>query len=629
MAKDPHPDLAVRAERDSAMVSAALHAFAAAAVPALLWDAEVVRRANLIAFMSVELLLAVLSVLAYLAGRHQRPVAFGRLNRTESTGAALNFGALAWLGPDVATASPSKYLLTITLVALTSIAASNSSLLIRRRSAFLRSLTIIGSAHFVAYAVNAEIIFASFTALWCVGLIFYSQVGYNAMRQLSELQQQSAKSARHDDLTGLLNRSAFIDALEARGQQEDSYVLVLLDLDGFKAINDGYGHASGDTVLCTVANRLARILPRGTELGRLGGDEFAALVPIESIDLRVSLERVVEEVGRAVHVDDRDLYVAGSIGWTHLDPHLAAPELMAQADAAMYRSKSSSTIHSTGFNAQMQIDLERSLELRQRFRSAVKEQRIDFMAQPVVRATDRTPVGIELLARWPADDDADINAEEFTLLADETGLAVELDRLALAEARRLLEAWRHDPYLERIVVKVNVSPIHLHNLALARSIRDLIPDGDRARLGLEFVETKLMASNARTHALLRELKSMGVTISIDDFGTGYSSLAYLRTLPISEVKIDRSFVTGLDTDRVNAGLVKAIVDLASTLGLATIAEGVESQEELEALQRLGVGAIQGFLTGKPIPLEQIGEDLRARREATRPLSQVRGLPSAG
>lgn len=217
MAKDPHPDLAVRAERDSAMVSAALHAFAAAAVPALLWDAEVVRRANLIAFMSVELLLAVLSVLAYLAGRHQRPVAFGRLNRTESTGAALNFGALAWLGPDVATASPSKYLLTITLVALTSIAASNSSLLIRRRSAFLRSLTIIGSAHFVAYAVNAEIIFASFTALWCVGLIFYSQVGYNAMRQLSELQQQSAKSARHDDLTGLLNRSAFIDALEARG----------------------------------------------------------------------------------------------------------------------------------------------------------------------------------------------------------------------------------------------------------------------------------------------------------------------------------------------------------------------------------------------------------------------------
>ena len=629
MPKDPHPDLAVRAERDSAMVSAALHAFAAGAVPVLLWDADVVRRANLVAFTCVELLLAVLAVVAYLAGRAQRLVAFRRLNRIESTGAAINFGALAWLGPDVATASPSKYLLTITLVALTSIAASNSSLLIRRRSAFLWSLGIIGTSHFVAYVVKGEAIFASFTALWCVGLAYFSRVGYDAMRQLSELQQQSAQSARHDDLTGLLNRSAFITRLEERGRETTSDVLVLLDLDGFKAINDGYGHASGDAVLCAVAARLERTLPYGTDLGRLGGDEFAALVPLESIDLRVTLERVVEEVGQAVHVDDRDLYVAGSIGWTHLDPELDAPELMAQADAAMYRSKNSSTIHATGFNAQMQIDLERSLELRQRFRNAVKEERIEFLAQPVVRASDHTPIGVELLARWPAADGADISADEFTRLADETGLAVELDRLALTEARRLLEAWRHDPHLERIVVKVNVSPIHLHNLALARSIRDLIPDGDRDRLGLEFVETKLMSSNARTHALLRELKSMGVTISIDDFGTGYSSLAYLRTLPVSEIKIDRSFVTGLDGDRVNAGLVRAIVDLASTLGMTTIAEGVESDAELQALKRLGGGAIQGFLTGKPIPLDSIGEDLRARREATRQLSQVRGAPNAG
>lgn len=629
MPNDPHPDLAIRAERDSAMVSAALHAFAAGAVPALLWDTEVVRRANLVVFTCIELGLAALAVVAYLAGRQHRARAFRLLSQLESTGAAVNFAALAWLGPDVATASPSKYLLTITMVAFTSVAASNSSLLIRRRSAFLRSLTIIGTSHLVAYIIKGEAIFASFTALWCIGLAHFSRVGYDAMRQLSDLQQQSAQSARHDDLTGLLNRSAFIDALEARSADSTSDVLVLLDLDGFKAINDRYGHASGDAVLRAVADRLARVLPDGTDLGRLGGDEFAALVPLESIDLRVTLERVVDEVGRGVDVDTRDLYVAGSIGWTHLDPALTAPELMAQADAAMYRSKNSSTITSTGFSNQMQLDLERSLELRQRFRSAVKEQRIDFLAQPVVRASDQTPIGIELLARWPVDDDADISSEEFTRLADETGLAVELDRLALAEARHLLEAWRHDPYLEQIVVKVNVSPIHLHNLALARSIRDLIPDGDRGRLGLEFVETKLMASNARTHGLLRELRSMGVTISIDDFGTGYSSLAYLRTLPVSEIKIDRSFVANLDTDQVNAGLVKAIVDLATTLGMKTIAEGVESDEELQALRTLGVGAIQGFFTGKPIPLDAIGDDLRVRREATRQLFPLRGAPNGG
>jgi diguanylate cyclase (GGDEF)-like protein len=624
MSNDPHPDLAVRAERDSAMVSAALHTFAAAAVPALLWDAEVVRRANLIVFTSVELLLAVLALLAFVAGRNDHRLLFHRLTRVESIGAALNFGALAWLGPNVASSSPSKYLLTVTLVALTAIAASNSSLLIRRRSSFLSTLAIIGTSHFVAYAVKGEVIFASFTAVWCVALAYFSRIGYDAMRQLSELQRQSALSARHDDLTGLLNRSAFIEALESRKRAAaGSDVLVLLDLDGFKAINDGYGHASGDAVLRAVAGRLERTLPAGTDLGRLGGDEFAALVPLGAIDLRVTLERVLDEVGLAVQVDDRDLYVAGSIGWTHLKSGIDAPELMAEADAAMYQSKASSTVNSTGFNSQMRADLERSLELRQRFRSAVKERRIEFLAQPVVRASDQTPIGIELLARWPGDDHADISPEEFTLLADETGLAVELDRLALTEARRLLEEWRHDPYLESIVVKVNVSPIHLQNLALARSIRDLIPDGDRDRLGLEFVETKLMASNARTHALLRELKTMGVTISIDDFGTGYSSLAYLRTLPVSEIKIDRSFVTGLDTDQVNAGLVKAIVDLASTLGMTTIAEGVESHEELLALQHLGIGAIQGFLTGKPIPLDEVGKSLRARREATRQVAQIR------
>lgn len=624
MSNDPHPDLAVRAERDSAMVSAALHSFAAAAVPALLWDTEVVRRPNLIAFACVELLLAVLALLAYLAGRNNRPAMFKRLSRVESIGAALNFGSLAWLGPDVASSSPSKYLLTITLVSLTSIAASNSSLLIRRRSQFLTTLAIIGTSHFIAYVVKGEVIFASFTALWCLALSHFSRVGFDAMRQLSDLQQRSELSARHDDLTGLLNRSAFIEALEERGRAiSGSDVLMLLDLDGFKAINDGYGHASGDAVLRAVAERLERALPPGTDLGRLGGDEFAALVPLGAIDLRVTLERVLDEVGLAVHVDDRDLYVAGSIGWTQLKPGIDAPELMAEADAAMYRSKASSTINSTGFNSQMRADQERSLELRQRFRNAVKERRIDFLAQPVVRATDQTPIGIELLARWSGDDHADISPEEFTRLADETGLAVELDRLALTEARRLLETWRHDPYLESIVVKVNVSPIHLQNLALARSIRDLIPDGDRDRLGLEFVETKLMATNARTHALLRELKSMGVTISIDDFGTGYSSLAYLRTLPVSEIKIDRSFVTGLDTDKVNAGLVKAVVDLASTLGMETIAEGVESHEELLALQHLGIGAIQGFLTGKPIPLDEVGESLRARREAARQVAQIR------
>lgn len=625
LSHDATVDLAQRAERDSALVSGLLHSFSAIAIPVLLWDADVVRRLNLWLFSSVEIVLALLSFAAYVGARLMSFRLFRWLSVTESTGAALNFGALAWLGADIASTSPSMYLLAIAFVGITSIAAANSSMLIHRRASFLRTLGIVGISYFTAYAIAGEVIFASFTMLWCAAMAVFSRVGFEAMAELVALRRQSEETARHDDMTALLNRAAFVDEIQARCTSDSSHVLVLLDLDGFKAINDGFGHAAGDTVLQTVAERLRETLPTGTELGRLGGDEFGALVPIDRIDLRVTLERVVERVAEAIEVDGRDVYVAGSIGWTSIDATDTPPGLMAEADAAMYASKNSSTDSSTGFNPQMRTELDRSLELRQVFRNALKQRRIEFHGQPIVRASDGFPVAIELLARWPENDAVKITPDEFNQLADETGLAVELDRLALATAQRLLEDWRHDSYLESVTIKVNVSPVHLQNLALARSIRVLIPDGDRHRLGLEFVETKLMALNSRHLNLLRELASMGVTISIDDFGTGYSSLAYLRSLPVSEIKIDRTFTEGVDSDPINQGLVKAIIDLATTLGLTTVAEGVETNEELAMVTSLGVTSIQGFRTSRPLPLDDLGEFLRTARRSVR--NHAAGRPS--
>ena len=227
-----------------------------------------------------------------------------------------------------------------------------------------------------------------------------------------------------------------------------------------------------------------------------------------------------------------------------------------------------------------------------------------------MRLSDSAPAAVELLARWPQHDETMIGPDEFTRVADETGLAVELDRFALDAARTLLERWKSDPVLGMLLVKANISPVHLHNDELLASVRALIPVDVRDRLGVEFVETRLIQSSERRHDQLRVLREMGITVSVDDFGVGYSSLTYLRELPVSEIKIDRSFVTNLDSDAINQGLVRAIVDISSTLGLPTVAEGIESQAEFAAAERLGVSLGQGYLLGRPCPIGQIDGVLR-------------------
>ena len=508
----------LEAERNSAFMIGLLHFVVVSAGWLLLWNSPVVDHRSLIIWTAAEAALGMTSLAASWTVHTRFVSRFDALSRIESAGTAVTFGALAWLGPDITTATPSKHVLMIALIAVTSISAANSSHITRRRPFFGKLNVILAVSYSSAYMVNGEYFFATLTVLWCTAIALLTRVGYQGMVELRELREASERTARHDDLTGLLSRSAFFETLNASATERPTAVdesetlrpvLVLFDLDGFKAINDSFGHAAGDSVLLTVAKRLTLFLPDDAAIGRLGGDEFAAVFASTLSNLKPTIEVALGAVGEPVRIDDRELYVAASAGWTLVQPGDQSPDLMAQADAAMYQSKKSETETSTGFDAELRAALDRSLEMRQRFRTALKRSEIEFWAQPLVRTSDRAPVAVELLARWPQDDDTVIEPQEFTRVADETGMAVELDRQALVAARSLLSAWADDAVLGSLIVKANISPVHLHNGELIQSVRDLIPVAMRDRLGLEFVESRLISAADRNHAQLRDLRAWG------------------------------------------------------------------------------------------------------------------------
>jgi len=591
-------------EGHSLLLLGVLHIVVVALAPLLLWETRPLLRSVLLAWVGFQLLLALFSFLGVVCQRRGQLDRFRQMSNLERIGALISFLSLPWLGTGMAAATPGKYITMMTFLAITAIAGSNSSHITRWRPAFDRNLVIVGVSYGGAFAVQGEWVLVLLVAVWSVTVAALTRLAYQGTVEILAMREASEQSARHDDLTGLLSRSAFLEDLAVADGQ--SQALVLFDLDGFKAINDAFGHPAGDAVLRAVADRLTSNLPEGSSIARIGGDEFAARLDGSNGGISGDVERALSAVADPIVFDGREIYVAASAGWTSMPTNGTPAELMAQADAAMYESKKSETSWSTSFDTGLRQELDRSLEMRQRFRAGLRQQEIEFWAQPLVRTSDGRPVAIEVLARWRQSDGTYVSPGEFTRVADQTGLAVELDRQALAAAEKTLAAWHGHPVLDAITVKINISPVHLHNQGLIQSVQQLVPQRYRNRLGLEFVESRLIAAAERNHDQMRKLLDMGITLSIDDFGVGYSSLAYLRTLPVSELKIDRSFITNVDTDRVNQGLVRAIVDIASALDLPTVAEGIENDAELAEVARLGVTVGQGYHMGHPVPLDDAG-----------------------
>jgi diguanylate cyclase (GGDEF)-like protein len=452
------------------------------------------------------------------------------------------------------------------------------------------------------------------------------------LRQRRRLEQELEFRALHDGLTGLANRQLFGEQLEGALRTGARSVGVLfIDLDDFKAVNDTLGHHAGDDLLVAVSSRIRSAI-RPTDLAaRLGGDEFAILlgdVATEADAHRVA-ERVLESLRRPIDVHGRDHAVRASIGVAvgGLGDY-DAPELMRNADITMYLAKSQGKHQVEVFRPTLHADVVHRLGLRADLERAVEQHEFVLHYQPIIRLVDGEMTGVEALVRWNHPSRGVLAPGEFIGMAESTGLIIPLGRWILDEAVRQATDWGRTH--ESLVLSVNLSALQLESASIVDDVRAaLTRHGLPAhRLVLEVTEGSDLDRSAIA-AAVDGLRALGVQIAIDDFGTGYSSFGCLARLAVDQLKIDRKFVEAIATDRREGVLGAAMVQLSATLGLATVAEGIETAEQLVRLRELGVSHGQGFLLARPMPAEALGEQIAAREGAPAPMPTSGARSRAG
>lgn len=419
------------------------------------------------------------------------------------------------------------------------------------------------------------------------------------------VEEQLNFQATHDPLTRLPNRALIVESLWkalARARARGSYVAVhVIDLDRFKAVNDSLGHVAGDDVLREISKRVRVALPEGDRLGRLAGDEFVVVsVDVPSVEqARALAESLAEVVRSPVRLrSGREVIITASIGVALASGERDVPEtLLSQADQAMYQAKQRGRARVELFDEELRSSVSRRFVVQAALRHATEQAEIEPFYQPIVSVTTGRVVGFEALARWVNGPLGAVSPSEFIPIAEDTGMMVALGsrilRTACADAGRLPRDRRYPEPM----ISVNVSARQLADRGfvdvVARSLEQ--SELDPGRLWLEVTESVLIEDAPFVSAALGNLRGLGVHFAIDDFGTGYSSLAYLRRLPVEAVKVDRSFVEGLGVDAESDAIVEAILRLAQSLELQTIAEGVESELQLARLHDLGCDLVQGFL----------------------------------
>ncbi|AJF67412.1 putative bifunctional diguanylate cyclase/phosphodiesterase [Streptomyces vietnamensis] len=428
-----------------------------------------------------------------------------------------------------------------------------------------------------------------------------------------------AEEQLRDGLTGLPNRQWLLErawtALEEAEGQGARAALVLIDLDRFRSVNDTLGHLAGDRLLLQVAERLRLALPRGAEAARLGGDEFAVLLP--TADSTTSAQRVarhlVAELSSPLDLDGLTLVLEASAGVAVFPDHaLDAEGLLRRADVAMYQAKRDRTGVEV-YESKRDSNTPDRLGLLGDLRRALDAGEVELHYQPKVRF-DGQVAGLEALVRWVHPERGKVPPDEFIAIAESSGLMPHLTEYVLETALAQVARWRAQGL--NVPVAVNVSPRDVHTpgfagAVAARLARHGVPAG---ALQLEITEHVLLEDPQRAADTLNGLTGHGVKMSLDDFGTGYSSLVHLRRLPVSELKIDRSFVARLAVDTEDAEIVRCTVDLAHSLGLLVVAEGVEDDETWERLRDLGCDAVQGWLVAAAMPPGEATAWLLARGE---------------
>ena len=460
-----------------------------------------------------------------------------------------------------------------------------------------------------------------------LGLLLFV-LGTGRVRALQLVEEKTrllGHQALHDGLTGLPNRALVLDRAEQllagnRRHPDRVAAALYVDVDGFKTVNDTYGHASGDHVLTVVGQRLQQVMREHDTVGRLGGDEFVVLLestPQEASPGMVAA-RLIEELREPIALPDdgRSVTVSASIGIAFGQRH-SADELLRDADFALYEAKTLGKDRYALFEQRMQTDAAGRAELETDLGKALEQHQFFLQYQPIFDLTTQNVLGIEALIRWRHPTRGIVEPGAFIPNAEESGLISGIGRWVLSEACRQLAIWQASG--EEIGISVNVSAYQLDRDGLAQDVARAIGESgiDPALLTLEITESALMHDVNAAARRLEELKALGVRLAIDDFGTGYSSLAYLRQFPVDALKIDRSFISNLATSHDAGAIIHALVQLGKTLNIETLAEGIEDHAQLRELQREHCDHGQGFLFARPLDASAVKDFLTTKRRSAR------------
>ncbi|AYF86553.1 EAL domain-containing protein [Pseudomonas sp. JS3066] len=441
-------------------------------------------------------------------------------------------------------------------------------------------------------------------------------------------EQEVKRLAFYDQLTGLANRRLMLDrlqhALASSARSQHTSAVILIDLDNFKALNDTLGHDRGDMLLQQVAHRLSACIRESDTVARLGGDEFVVLLeglsenpPDAAIQAKTICEKILSSLNLSYPLDGYEHHSTPSLGIALFQGQLnTVDDIMKRADLAMYRAKAAGRNTMRFFDPEMQAVATARARLESDLRQGLQSKELSLHFQPQVNSQGRI-VGAEALMRWQHPERGNVLPADFIPLAEETGLILPLGRWALQTACAQLTTWAKHPETARLVVAVNVSARQFHHPDFVEEVLTVLryTGADPRRLKLELTEGLLVEDMENTVAKMIELKEIGIGLSLDDFGTGYSSLSYLKSLPLDQLKIDKSFIRDVLVDPNDAAIACAIVSLSQILGLSVIAEGVETEAQRAFLVSHGCHTYQGNLFSRPLPAEQFKQYVHERSMA--------------
>lgn len=466
--------------------------------------------------------------------------------------------------------------------------------------------------HFRAAAVNLALAAIGMIAIL---MIYYRDFAHLVASRRSLLEKQAetqrlsdenSRLANIDSLSGLPNRRALMTHLDERSGRHGADALptavVYIDLDGFKDVNDTYGHATGDRLIDIVAKQFGHVLPRGAMLARVGGDEFAAVISARDAEraARAFAARALEVLGRPVRIGDRAVQIGASVGICCTEPDgCDAQELFRRADIAMYHVKANGKSGVSIYSPDLDLERQRQQDIEDQLRRALRADELEVVYQPIVDAVGKRVVAVEALLRWPRRPEGELPPDQFVPVAERSGL---INQLGLFVLRRACEDFLA---IDAVKVAVNVSPAQFRDPDFELAVMKILMQTGfpAARLELEVTEGYLIDHPQRAAGVISFLKTLGVAVALDDFGAGYTSIAYLQKYGFDRIKLDKSLVDRVTTDRAAGVLVAGAIHLANGLDMAVTAEGVETEEQAYVLGLAGCQRLQGFLFGRPMSLE--------------------------